>query len=161
MNTEKVGLMGFNGAPGTLYGMFQHGDFYKVAVAHATQDPRMMPANFIGEYFESSEGYLNVDERLDVLAKGLRGKLLLMHDMLDACDNPVSSWRIVDALFKANKDFDMLFFPDENSGAHIGSLYAFRRTWDYFVKHLKNEEVPKEFDLSVIPGKITDKQGRA
>ncbi len=49
------------------------------------------------------------------------------------------------ALMDANKDFDLLIFP--NSGHGLGQ-YWMRRRWDYFVRHLIGVEPPKEFELS-------------
>ena len=53
---------------------------------------------------------------------------------------------------EANKDFDMLLLPNEGvdggAGGHLDANYVFRRTWDYFVKHLHDVEPPKDFDLS-------------
>ena len=48
------------------------------------------------------------------------------------------------ALIDANKDFDMLIFP--NRGHGLGE-YWMRRRWDYFVRHLKGIEPPKEFEF--------------
>jgi hypothetical protein len=45
--------------------------------------------------------------------------------------------RFVDALMKANKNFDMLLVPNMyhgESGEHAD--YLMRRRWDYFVQHL-------------------------
>jgi len=47
-------------------------------------------------------------------------------------------------LIDANKDFDMLIFP--NRGHGLGQ-YWMRRRWDYFVRHLKGAEPPKEFEF--------------
>jgi dipeptidyl aminopeptidase/acylaminoacyl peptidase len=75
----------------------------------------------------------------------LQGKLLLMNGMTDICTPPAAVFRIVEALQKANKDFDMVLLP--NLG-HDPSRYNFRRGWDYFVQHLLGEEPPKGFLVS-------------
>ena len=54
---------------------------------------------------------------------------------------------VVDALIKANKDFDLLLFPNATHGFGQFSPYMMRKRWDYFVKHLLNAEPPKEADL--------------
>ena len=49
-------------------------------------------------------------------------------------------------LIKANKDFDLILFP--NRGHGFGSEpYMMRRRWDYFVRHLMGAEPPKEYEL--------------
>ena len=64
---------------------------------------------------------------------------------------------LVDALIKANKDFDLIMFP--NRGHGFGSEpYMVRRRWDYFVQHLLGAEPPREFELKPPP---TDSRGRA
>jgi len=48
--------------------------------------------------------------------------------------------RFVDALIKANKDFDMLVVPGANHGA--GSPITTRKTQDFFVRYLLGKEIP-------------------
>jgi hypothetical protein len=53
---------------------------------------------------------------------------------------------VVDALIAANKDFDLIMFP--NRGHSFGSEpYMMRRRWDYFVKHLLGAEPPQEYEF--------------
>jgi dipeptidyl aminopeptidase/acylaminoacyl peptidase len=80
------------------------------------------------------------------LTPRLEGKLLLMHGELDDNVHPSSTMQLVDALIKANKDFDLLIMPGENHGAG-GNRYFIRRRWDYFVRHLLGVEPPKNFQL--------------
>jgi len=52
----------------------------------------------------------------------------------------------VDALIRANKDFDLLMLPNRDHG--FGSEpYVIRRRWDYFVRNLLGVEPPKEYQL--------------
>ncbi len=52
-----------------------------------------------------------------------------------------STLLVVDALIKANKDFDLIIFP--NRGHGFGNEpYMVRRRWDYFVRHLLGVEPP-------------------
>jgi dipeptidyl aminopeptidase/acylaminoacyl peptidase len=74
----------------------------------------------------------------------LEGKLLIAHGMMDSNVPPTNTLLVVDALIKADKDFDMLVFP--NAGHGFGnSRYFMNRRWDYFVKHLKDVEPPSDF----------------
>ena len=45
------------------------------------------------------------------MAKNLKGKLLLAHGMMDNNVPPYNTLLVVDALIKANKDFDLLLLP--------------------------------------------------
>ena len=83
----------------------------------------------------------------------LRRKLLLMHPLFGHqadCYPLTAAMRVVHALQKANKDFDLLMTPET---APSFGHYNTRRIWDYFVKHLMMEKAPKEFDLkaSILP----------
>ena len=74
-------------------------------------------------------------------AHNLQGKLLLTVGELDRNVDPASTMQVVDALIKANKDFDMLIVP--GSGHGVGETpYASRRRMDYFVRHLLGKETP-------------------
>jgi dipeptidyl-peptidase 4 len=56
--------------------------------------------------------------------------------------------RFVDALMKADKNFDMLFVPNMfhgESGEH--DLYLVRRRWDYFVQNLLGVTPPASFEI--------------
>lgn len=56
---------------------------------------------------------------------------------------PYSTYRVVDALIRANRDFDLIMFPNRRHG--FGQEpYMMRRRWDYFVKNLLGAEPPKE-----------------
>ena len=72
-------------------------------------------------------------------AHRLQGKLLLTVGELDRNVDPASTMQVVNALIKANKDFDLLVVPGANHG--IGeSPYASRRRMDFFVRHLLGME---------------------
>ena len=57
-----------------------------------------------------------------------------------------SAFRLVEALQKANKDFDMICLPNMT---HQMTSYTIRREWDYLVTHLQGIEPPKEFSLTI------------
>jgi dipeptidyl aminopeptidase/acylaminoacyl peptidase len=78
-------------------------------------------------------------------AENLRGKLLLIHGDLDDNVHPAMTVQLVDALIKANKDFDMIWGPDYPHG--MLTPYFVRRRWDYFVKHLLGVEPPQGYEI--------------
>ena len=73
--------------------------------------------------------------------------MLLVHGDIDHNVHPASTIQFVDALIKANKDFDMLLFPNRHHsmGYHP---YFIRKRWDYFVKHLLGVEPPEGYEIS-------------
>ena len=79
-----------------------------------------------------------------MLAGNLQGKLLIAHGMMDGNVHPSNTLLVVDALIKADKDFDMLVFPNSRHGFG-NSRYFLKRRWDYFVTHLQGESPPEGF----------------
>ena len=73
-------------------------------------------------------------------AHKLRGKLLLTVGELDDNVDPSSTMQVVDALIKADKDFDLVVFPGGKHGAGTFSPYGVRRRRDFFVRHLLGVE---------------------
>ena len=101
------------------------------------------------QYAESS----NIDN-----AHRLRGKLLLIVGEVDSNVPPESTYRLCDALIRANKDFDFLMVPNANHG--MGGAYGQRKMNDFFVRHLLGEppgpNVPN-VDSSVSRTSLDDK----
>ena len=148
MDLDCVGIIGVSGTVGAVYGLLEHPEFYQVGVSHAFMDSRII-ATVCKEQYEELGPAKNHHKHAEQQVDKLQGKLLLMHGLQDTITHVAATYRLVDALQQANKDFDMLVLPNEpgaKSGAHISSFYAFRRTWDYFVKHLLGVEPPKEFN---------------
>ncbi len=146
MNLDRVGIISTYGGPGGLQGLLQHPDFYKVGVSNQLHDSRLMSAPVWGEQFEGTFGPSREYQYPEALVGKLKGKLLLINGMLDTTTPPAIVFRVVEALHKANKDFDLLLLP--NLG-HATSSYVKRRTWDYLVEHLLETEPPKEFPLTL------------
>ena len=84
-------------------------------------------------------------------AENLKGKLLLAHGGMDDNVPPYNTMLVVDALIKANKDFDLIIFPNARHGFGADSFYMMRRRWDYFVKHLQGLTPPIEYEIQYPP----------
>lgn len=141
MDLSRVGIFGGSaGGQSSTGALLNHGDFYKVAVSDCgCHDNRMdkiwWNEAWMGwpvgpEYAESS----NVTH-----AHKLQGKLLLIVGELDRNVDPASTMQVVNALVKADRDFDMLIIPGAGHGA-AGSAYGKRRQKDYFVRNLLGVE---------------------
>lgn len=146
MDLNRVGIISSVGGPGGLQGLLQHPDFYKVGISNQLHDSRLMSASMWGEMFEGISGPGEEYKYPEEMVENLRGKLLLINGMLDVMTPPAGIFRVVEALKKANKDFDLLLLP--NIG-HSFSSYIVRRMWDYLVSHLLEVEPPKEFKLDI------------
>jgi dipeptidyl aminopeptidase/acylaminoacyl peptidase len=60
---------------------------------------------------------------------------------------PDNTLLVVDALIKANKDFDLLMIPNAGHGYGNASNYMMRRRWDYFVKNLLGATPPENYEI--------------
>jgi dipeptidyl aminopeptidase/acylaminoacyl peptidase len=144
MDVDRVGIYGISGGGNaTARAMFAFPDFFKVGVAQSgNHDQRgytmMWGESYNGE--DDGQNYLATSNA--AIAKNLKGKLLLMHGDMDSNVSPALTLQVVDALIKANKDFDMKIIP--NLG-HAWGDYATRMTWDYMVRNLMGAEPPKEY----------------
>jgi dipeptidyl aminopeptidase/acylaminoacyl peptidase len=58
-----------------------------------------------------------------------------------------NTYLVVDALIKANKDFDLIVLPQQRHGFGADNNYMMRRRWDYFVRHLLGAEPPQEYKI--------------
>lgn len=60
--------------------------------------------------------------------------------------DPASTMLVVDALIKANKDFELVVFPGVRHT--MGESYGEHKRYDFFVRHLLNVDPPKWQELS-------------
>ena len=79
-------------------------------------------------------------------AGNLKGKLLLVHGGLDDNVNPSATFKLAEALVKADKAFDLLILPSQRHG-YQGDyrLYFIKKRWNYFIEHLLGETPLWEF----------------
>jgi dipeptidyl-peptidase-4 len=73
------------------------------------------------------------------LAANLKGHLLLVHGEIDNNVHPANTMRLVDALIKANKRFDMLIIPGARHSFGAAQPYFTQRMWDFFAEHLLDD----------------------
>jgi dipeptidyl-peptidase 4 len=153
IDLERAGIWGHSGGGfATASAMFRHPDFFKVGVSQAgNHDNR----NYVDAWSERFQGLLrrtNGGDNYEVqanqlVAHNLRGKLLLAHGAMDDNVSPYNTYLVVDALVKANRDFDLIVFPHQRHGFGVDNNYMMRRRWDYFVRHLMGAEPPHEYRI--------------
>lgn len=139
--SRGVGIYGGSaGGQSSTRAVLAFGDFYTVAVSDCgCHDNRMDKVWWnelwmgwpIGPHYAEQSNVTN--------AHRLTGKLFLTVGELDRNVDPASTMQVVDALIKADKDFDLLVVPGGGHG--IGeSPYGKRRRRDFFVRHLMGVE---------------------
>jgi dipeptidyl-peptidase-4 len=153
IDIDRAGIYGHSGGGyATASAMFRFPDFFKVGVSQAgNHDNRVYEDDWAekwqGLLHTNADGTTNYDNQANQLvAKNLKGKLLLAHGTMDSNVPPNSTLLVVNELIKANKDFDLLLFPNRNHGFG-NEPYMVRRRWDYFVKHLLGAEPPAEYQM--------------
>ncbi len=153
IDIDRAGIYGHSGGGyATASAMFRFPEFFKVGVSQAgNHDNRVYEDDWAekwqGLLRTNPDGTTNYDNQANQLvAKNLKGKLLLAHGTMDSNVPPNSTLLVVNELIKANKDFDLLLFPNRNHGFG-NEPYMVRRRWDYFVKHLLGAEPPAEYQM--------------
>lgn len=154
IDLDRVGIWGHSGGGyATAAAMFRFPDFYKVGISESGNHENRnyeddWGERYIGLLKQNPDGTTNYDDQANEnYAKNLKGKLLLAHGMIDDNVPPSNTLLVVDALIKANKDFDLIMFPESRHGYGEFSFYMTRRRWDYFVRNLLGATPPKEFEL--------------
>lgn len=143
MDTTRIGIFGHSaGGYDAAHALLAYPDFYKVAVASsADHDHRMekawWPEMYMGWPVDSA---YHLQSNI-TMAGNLKGKLLITHGGIDENVNPSATFKLAEALIKADKQFDMLILPSQRHG-YLGAhqKYFTKTRWNYFVKHLRGVE---------------------
>ncbi|WP_424680998.1 DPP IV N-terminal domain-containing protein [Frateuria sp. YIM B11624] len=157
IDTNRVGIWGHSGGGNaTADAMFRYPDFFKVGWSESgNHDNRNYEDDWAEKYqgplVTNKDGTTNYDDQANQNhADKLKGRLMLVHGTLDDNVPPSQTLLVVDALIKANKDFDLLMIPNVHHGyGKDATSYAMRRRWDYFVTHLAGDTPPKEFKVTM------------
>ncbi len=154
IDIERAGIYGHSGGGyATADAMFRYPDFFKVGISESGNHDNREYEDDWGERYQGllvrdSGGKTNYDDQANQnIAKNLKGHLLLAHGTLDDNVPPYNTLLVVDALIKANKDFDLLMLPNQRHGYGNASNYMTRRRWDYFVRYLLGAEPPMNYEL--------------
>jgi dipeptidyl aminopeptidase/acylaminoacyl peptidase len=166
LDINRVGIHGHSGGGFmSTAAMLVYPDFFKVAVSSAGNHDNSIynrwwsekhhgVKEIISEKGDTSFQY-NIDKNPD-LAKNLKGRLLLSHGEIDNNVHPANTMRVVNALIKANKRFDMIILPTQRHGFGDMTEYFFWKMGDYFSRYLigdlterpvDEEEMNREIEL--------------
>ena len=168
IHREKVGIHGHSGGGFmSTAAMLVYPDIFKVAVSNAGNHDNSVYNRWwsekhngvkenISEKGDTSFSYM-IDKNPDI-AKNLKGKLLLIHGEIDNNVHPANTIRVVNALIKANKRFDMLILPTQRHGFGDMNEYWFWRTADYFSKYLLGDETERPVEIEELNREIERKK---
>jgi dipeptidyl-peptidase 4 len=153
VDIDRAGIYGHSGGGNAAAdAMFRYPEFFKVGISEAGNHDNREYEDDWGERYQglltkNPDGTSNYDDQANQnLAKNLKGHLLLAHGTMDSNVPPYSTLLVVEALIKANKDFDLIMLPNRTHGFG-NEPYMVRRRWDYFVRYLMGAEPPKDYEL--------------
>ena len=158
IDIDKVGIHGHSGGGFmSTAAICQYPDFFKAAVSCAGNHDNNIYNRWWSETHHGVKE--EVTEKGDTtfhykiatnpeIARNLKGHLLLVHGEIDDNVHPANTSRVINALIKAGKRFDMLFLPNQRHGFGDMNEYFYWRLVDYFSEHLRGEseksvDIPK------------------
>ncbi len=154
IDLDRAGIYGHSGGGNaTASAMFHFPDFFKVGIAESgNHDERDYEDDWAEKWsgieVKNPDGTSNYDSQANQnYAANLNGHLLLAHGTMDDNVPPDNTLLVVDALIKANKDFDLLMIPNAAHGYGPANPYMTRRRWDYFVRYLAGGVPPVEYKM--------------
>jgi dipeptidyl aminopeptidase/acylaminoacyl peptidase len=150
IDLERVGIWGHSGGGfATASALFKYPDFFDVGISESgNHDNRNYEDDWGERYIGLLEGNNYEMQANQLYAENLKGKLMLAHGGMDDNVPPFNTYLVVDALIKANKDFDLVIFPNARHGFGADNLYMMRKRWDYFVENLLGTQPPKEYKFN-------------
>lgn len=141
MDLDRVGICGFSaGGYASALAALRFGHFFKVAVAAGGNYDQSLFWHCWGErYHGAYDPALYEAQAARTYARGLSGRLMLIHGLLDSGCHPAGLFQLAQALIEENKDFDLVLLP---RAGHELTGYGMRRRLDYFVTHLFGSTPP-------------------
>ena len=156
IDLDRVGIHGHSGGGFmSTAAILTYPDFFKVAVScSGNHDNRI----YNRWWSEQHHGIKEVVEKGDTsfvysietnpdLAKNLKGHLLLCTGDIDDNVHPANTIRVINALIRANKRFDMLFLPGQRHGYGDMNEYFFWKMADYYCEWLMGDSRRSEVDI--------------
>jgi dipeptidyl aminopeptidase/acylaminoacyl peptidase len=146
IDVNRVGIHGHSGGGFmSTAAMCQYPDFFKVAVSCAGNHDNNIYNRWWSETHHgvkevvSEQGDTTFVYKIATnpeIARNLKGHLLLVHGDIDNNVHPANTLRVVDALIRAGKRFDMLLLPQQRHAFGDMDEYFYWRMVDYFSEHL-------------------------
>lgn len=145
IDLDRVGIHGHSGGGFmSTAAILKYPDFFKAAVSCAGNHDNSIYNRW---WSEQHHGILEKIDKGDTtfvysiqtnpeIASNLKGHLMLVHGDIDNNVHPANTIRVVNALIRANKRFDMLILPGQRHGFGDMNEYFFWRMADYYAEWL-------------------------
>ncbi len=142
VDKARIGIWGWSyGGYMTSLAMTKNPDLFKMGIAVApVTNWRYYDTVYTERYLKTpQENPAGYDDNSPVqFAQNLRGKFLLVHGTGDDNVHFQNSIAFVDALIKANKDYQTLYYPNRNHGIFGGTtrLHLYRQMTNFVTENL-------------------------
>ena len=150
IDIDRVGIHGHSGGGFmSTAAICQYPDFYKAAVSCAgNHDNRIYNRWWSETHHGVKEEITEQGDTTFVykiatnpeIVKQLKGHLMLVHGDIDNNVHPANTIRVVDALIKANKRFELLILPGQRHAFGTMDEYFYWRMVDFFSEYLKGRK---------------------
>ena len=153
---SRVGIHGHSGGGFmSTAAILKYPDFFKAAVSCAGNHDNSIYNRWWSETHhgvtekvaQSDTSFVYHIETNPEIAANLKGHLMLVHGDIDNNVNPANTIRVVNALIRANKRFDLLILPGQRHGFGDMNEYFFYRLADYFSEWLLGDSERDEVDI--------------
>ena len=160
IDATRVGIHGHSGGGFmSTAAILKYPDFFKVAVSCAGNHDNSMYNRWWSEQHHgvleeiSAAGDTTFKYSIDknqTIVKNLKGHLMLVTGDIDDNVHPGNTIRVVDALIKANKRFDLLILPGQRHAFGTMNEYFFWRMADYYSEWLLGSSRRGEADITQL-----------
>ena len=167
IDINRVGIHGHSGGGFmSTAAMLVYPDFFKVAVSNAGNHDNSIYNRWWSEKHHGVKETIgekdttfayNIDKNPDIV-RNLKGHLLLIHGEIDNNVHPANTIRVVNALIKANKRFDMLLLPTQRHAFGDMTDFWFWKTADYFSLWLLGDNTERPVDIEELNRDIERKK---
>lgn len=156
IDLDRVGIHGHSGGGFmSTAAMLKYPDFFKAAVSCAGNHDNSIYNRWWSEQHHGITEKVEAGDTTFVysietnpeIASNLKGHLMLMHGDIDNNVHPANTIRVVNALIRANKRFDMLILPGQRHGFGDMNEYFFWRMADYYCEWLMGSSKRDEVNI--------------
>ena len=156
IDLNRVGIHGHSGGGFmSTAAMLKYPDFFKAAVSCAGNHDNSIYHRWWSEQHHGITEKVEAGDTTFVysietnpeIASNLKGHLMLVHGDIDNNVHPANTIRVVNALIRANKRFDMLILPGQRHGFGDMNEYFFWRMADYYCEWLMGSSKRDEVNI--------------
>jgi len=167
IDIDRVGIYGHSGGGFmSTAAMLVYPDFFDVAVSSSGNHTNEIYNRWWSETHHgvteviAEDGEVTFEYDIDSnpeLAENLKGHLLLTTGDVDNNVHPANTYRMAEALIRANKRFDFFLFPGARHGygGDMGDYWFWLRA-EYFVKHLLGDD---RWSADILQLQVEDPKG--